>query len=141
MKMRPHHLLCTQCYSGKGYSSDFIVRMDEVTAQLRSDDNTTIELVCSTDDICTACPKKLGEDLCAENATTKEYDRKVLAWFGLQAGTQYCYQQVTEEIRQKMTPEILQDICGACSWLPISACRRVLLSDFHLQQETVIDLL
>ncbi|MDD7224175.1 MAG: DUF1284 domain-containing protein, partial [Lachnospiraceae bacterium] len=28
--LRPHHLLCTQGYSGKGYSDDFVENMDKI---------------------------------------------------------------------------------------------------------------
>ena len=34
IKLRPHHLLCTQGYSGKGYSEEFVEHMNEVVAML-----------------------------------------------------------------------------------------------------------
>ena len=33
--LRPHHLLCTQGYSGKGYDNDFVAHMTDVVHQLR----------------------------------------------------------------------------------------------------------
>jgi hypothetical protein len=51
MKLRPHHLLCTQGYSGRGYNDAFVENLNAVTAYLRSGDNASITLVCGTDDI------------------------------------------------------------------------------------------
>ena len=33
--LRPHHLLCTQGYSGHGYSEAFVEHMNDVVHQLR----------------------------------------------------------------------------------------------------------
>ena len=34
MKLRPHHLMCTQSYAGKGYDEDFVKVMDKITYEL-----------------------------------------------------------------------------------------------------------
>ena len=62
--LRPHHLLCTQGYSGKGYDNDFVAHMTDVVHQLRDVPGTTIHLTFSTDTLCSCCPNKLGTDLC-----------------------------------------------------------------------------
>ena len=49
IKLRPHHLLCTQGYSGKGYSEEFVEHMNEVVAMLRREEPTLIDLTFSTD--------------------------------------------------------------------------------------------
>ena len=61
--LRPHHLLCSQGYSGHGYSDDFVVHMNDVVHQLREVPGTTIRLTFSTDTLCSCCPHKQGEDL------------------------------------------------------------------------------
>ena len=43
--LRPHHLLCTQGYSGKGYDNDFVAHMTDVVHQLRDVPGTTIHLI------------------------------------------------------------------------------------------------
>ena len=58
--LRPHHLLCTQGYSGKGYDNDFVAHMTDVVHQLRDVPGTTIHLTFSTDTLCSCCPNKLG---------------------------------------------------------------------------------
>lgn len=52
-KLRPHHLLCTQGYSGKGYSEDFVENMDIVVEDINYiKENITEEIM---DDICGSC--------------------------------------------------------------------------------------
>ena len=50
--LRPHHLLCTQGYSGKGYSEGFVSHMNEVVDELRNRPGTKITLTFSTDTLC-----------------------------------------------------------------------------------------
>jgi len=122
MRLRPHHLLCTQGYSGKGYSEAFVKNMDEVVHRLRTEDKTPIELVFSTDDLCSCCPDMLDTDLCRDNEKVKRFDRKAAEYFGLEEKT-YIYQELASYIRRHTTPDMLADICCGCSWYPVSACR------------------
>ena len=64
IRLRPHHLLCTQSYEGMGYSHDFIENMNKITDILRSMPDTKIQLVFTTDSLCALCPHMRGEDLC-----------------------------------------------------------------------------
>ena len=82
--LRPHHLLCTQGYSGKGYDNDFVAHMTDVVHQLRDVPGTTIRLTFSTDTLCSCCPNKLGEDLCDTQEKVKRYDAKTVEYFGLE---------------------------------------------------------
>ncbi|MDY5846923.1 MAG: DUF1284 domain-containing protein [Bariatricus sp.] len=128
MELRPHHLLCTQAYSGKGYSDEFVRNMDELTEKLRKNEPVKIKITFSTDDLCACCPNKVGEGKCVTDEKVKRYDQKVVEYFHIEE-KEYIYQEITEEIREKMTPEMLEDICEGCSWYPISACRRILAGD------------
>ncbi len=119
--LRPHHLLCTQGYSGKGYDNDFVAHMTDVVHQLRDVPGTTIHLTFSTDTLCSCCPNKLGEDLCDTQEKVKRYDAKTVEYFGLEE-KEYVYQDLIRAIDAKATPEILADICRDCCWFPISAC-------------------
>ena len=126
MRLRPHHLLCTQGYSGKGYSPEFVKNMNAITNTLRTDPAARVKIVFSTDDICACCPKKLGENLCERNDKVKGIDQKVIGYFGI-VEKEYMYREITAKISAAMTPEIMDDICGECSWYPISACKRRVL--------------
>lgn len=99
--------------------------MNLLTSRLRSEKSTPIELVFSTDDLCACCPHMLGTDLCEFNENVKRYDAEVIEYFHLKEKT-YIYQDITRKIREDMTPEMLENICGGCSWYPVSACRKVL---------------
>ena len=121
--LRPHHLLCTQGYSGHGYSEAFVEHMNDVVHQLREVPGTKIQLTFSTDTLCSCCPNKLGTDLCDTQEKVKRYDRKTVEYFGLEE-KEYDYQALIREIDAKATPEMLADICRDCCWFPISACRK-----------------
>ena len=127
MRLRPHHLLCTQGYSGKGYSPAFVENMNAITAILRTNPETPVDIVFSTDDICAHCPKKLGEDSCERNDKVKRIDQKVIGYFGIEE-KEYSYREITAQISAGMTPEMMDDICGECNWYPISACKRKILT-------------
>lgn len=126
IRLRPHHLLCTQGYQGKGYNDAFVSNMNRIVGKLRGEGPVEIQLTFSTDDLCVCCPHMLDVDLCDSNEHVKQLDGKVVEYFHLEEKT-YNYMEITEEIRSKMTPEILADICGECSWYPVSACRERLV--------------
>lgn len=129
IKLRPHHLLCTQGYSGKGYSEEFVEHMNEVVAMLRREEPTLIDLTFSTDTLCGACPNMKAVDNCETNEKVKRYDRKVVEYFQLEE-KEYVYQELVKQIREQTTPEMLEDICDGCSWYPISACRKKILCNY-----------
>jgi hypothetical protein len=45
IKLRPHHLLCTQGYSGKGYDEKFVLNMTYLTARMREDPELKVQIV------------------------------------------------------------------------------------------------
>ena len=130
IKLRPHHLLCTQGYSGKGYDDEFVKNMNIVVGKLRDKEPVKIQLVFSTDDLCGSCPNKKGSDLCDTNEKVKRFDRKVVDYFGLEE-KEYVYQDIVDEIDRKITPEMLADICDGCGWYAVSACRKKILHYYN----------
>ena len=123
MKLRPHHLLCTQGYSGKGYNNDFVKNMTAITTRLRNETNTVINIVFSTDDICNKCPSMLGVNLCKDNDEIRQRDKKIADCFDIEE-KEYIYQKLIADIDSKITEEIMDDFCSDCSWYPVSACKR-----------------
>jgi len=126
MKLRPHHLLCTQGYSGKGYNDAFVKNMTAVTNCLRNGEDITVDIVFITDDICKCCPNRIGSGLCKDNDKVTCFDDKVIRYFGLKE-KRYIYRELVRQINAKMTSAMLQDICAGCSWYPVSACRKNIL--------------
>lgn len=126
IRLRPHHLLCTQGYSGKGYSTAFVRNMDDVVDKLRNSYCEEIEIIFSTDSICSACPSTLGENQCVNNSKVNEFDNKVVGYFGIEEKA-YNYKELIQLMNTKMTDDMLVDICGTCDWFPISKCRKEIL--------------
>ena len=123
IKLRPHHLLCTQGYSGKGYSDGFVLNMNEVVNKLRNEDGTKIMLTFSTDSLCQCRPNKKGENICATQEKVKNFDDKTVTYFALEE-KEYVYKDIVNEIKSKITPQMLEDICTGCCWYNISACKK-----------------
>ena len=104
IRLRPHHLLCTQSYEGMGYSPDFIENMNKIT-----------------DSLCASCPHMRGEDLCDSQDNVKTFDRRMIEEFGLEE-KEYIYSEITQTIDAQMTENRLRTICRGCSWIDCSAC-------------------
>lgn len=123
MKLRPHHLLCTQGYEGRGYDDDFVENMTAITTHLRNDDRAVVEIVFGADDICSKCPRMTDDGLCERNDKVERFDQKVIAYFGIEEKS-YIYQDIIREINTKMTVSMMDDICSSCEWYSVSACKR-----------------
>ena len=116
--LRPHHLLCTQGYSGKGYDNDFVAHMTDVVHQLRDVPGTTIHLTFSTDTLCSCCPNKLGTDLCDTQEKVKRYDAKTVEYFGLEeriTSTRTSSARSTPKPRRRSSPTSAATAAGSPS--------------------------
>lgn len=127
MILRPHHLLCTQAYEGKGYSDTFVENMNEKVKLLREVPNYEIELKIDLDNLCSHCPSNKGT-VCESEEKVKSMDHKVCKYFNLSEGT-YVYKEVIEKIKLKITKEIMKDICGNCEWYNYGICERLILKE------------
>ena len=123
IRLRPHHLLCTQGYSGKGYSIEFVQNMSAIVHSLRNVPGTRIRLVFGSDSLCTHCPHHTADDLCESQEKVSRFDQKTVEYFGLHEG-EYVYQDLIRAIDAQMTPAMLEDICRGCAWYPVSACKK-----------------
>ena len=134
--LRPHHLLCTQGYSGKGYSDDFVTGMDHVTKRLRDNADAEVEITFSTDSICAACPSRKGEGICRDDEKVLFYDSCVREILDLKEEC-YSYQELIERLDSYLMEgdgdERLRAICGNCRWYPVSACSENILSKLYVK--------
>lgn len=80
-----------------------------------------MRIVFSADDLCAHCPNMI-EGLCKDNEKVSNYDNKVAAHFNIEDKI-YIYQDITQEIREKMSAELLKDICMDCEWFSICKTR------------------
>jgi len=128
IQLRPHHLLCTQAYVGRGYNDAFVDNMNNITNHLRNNDSANIEIVSGCDDICSQCPKRVGEDTCESQTKVCTMDEKMLHYFALDK-KQYIYHDVCAYIKANITSDVLDDICVDCSWYKIADCKQILLGE------------
>ena len=82
IKLRPHHLLCTQGYSGKGYSREFVENMTEIVKSIKNE-KVQVQLIFSEDDICSKCPNLSENNICKSD-TVNIIDNKVIKYFELE---------------------------------------------------------
>ncbi|WP_295150265.1 DUF1284 domain-containing protein [uncultured Peptoniphilus sp.] len=121
LKIRAHHLLCTENFVGEGYSDDFSKNMTKVIGQLK--ENPRVKLLVDLDDICGPCPENLGTR-CENDDLVKSYDRKVLEALNLSEGEIYSWNDI-----RKLACDIIfarnrrEEICGECQWNEL--CKKV----------------
>ena len=85
MKLRPHHLLCVQKYTGNGYDDAFAAGMDALIRRLAARPDTAVTLVEGRDDLCASCPHMAG-NRCSSGEKVNRLDRGVLETCGFSAG-------------------------------------------------------
>ena len=123
IRLRPHHLLCTQGYSGKGYSTEFVQNMSAIVHSLRNVPGTRIRLVFGSI-LCVRTARTIPLTTCAKHRKKVfHFDRKTVEYFDLHEG-EYVYQDLIRAIDTQMTPAMLEDICRGCAWYPVSACKK-----------------
>lgn len=116
MRLRPHHLLCLQKYTGHGYSEEFVCRMDIVTDRLKNNPDILMELVEGRDMLCEACPNMSGS-VCSSNEKVLSIDKNVLMACELAYGVTDSWDKLS-----KLAEGIVLDtaqfeiICGDCQW-------------------------
>ena len=110
--LRAHHGMCLYFFRGKGYSGQFVENMGKMKAVL--EENPTIRLMDSPDDICAACPNKVTE-ACAEKASRD--DREVLRRCGLSVGGSLSCEDFSKRVVETiLRPGVRGAICGDCQW-------------------------
>jgi len=121
MKLRPHHLLCIQKYTGKGYDESFSAHMNELVCRLKADPNEEIRLVEGTDDVCAACPHAAG-GRCAAQEKVDRMDRGVLRALGLSYEQRGSWRALSlAAVEKVLQTEGFGQICADCQWMAL--CR------------------
>jgi len=130
IKLRPHHLLCTQGFAGRGYDDNFVANMTEITDCLRNGDDIGVDIVFGTDSICGKCPNlvenplQINENFCKHEDKVRRFDRKVIEYFNIEE-KRYIYRDIIQKINSEITGEIISDICAECVWFSVSECRNL----------------
>lgn len=121
--LRPHHLLCTQDYEGRGYSEAFVRNMSSAVQRIRTNPDLKVRITFAADSLCAFCPNLADSGACRDQEKVLAFDQGVAHALGLQEKGYKC-QDLMHRFHEKMNadPELLRRICGSCSWYENSAC-------------------
>lgn len=128
IRYRPHHFLCSLGFQGKGYSDEFTANMASIVlGRLRAPggDDTPIQVVGATDDICAPCPKRRGT-LCESQDSISRLDTRHARALGLFAGTELTWGEAKRRIVKRVPPGSLSTLCQGCRWLEFGLCESAL---------------
>ena len=116
MKLRPHHLLCIQKFTGKGYDAAFTAHMTAVCAALHDRPDTPVTLTAGCDDVCAACPHKAGAE-CDTAEKVQALDRAVSEHCALQAGMTADWTSLKNIASAKILhTDAFAAVCCGCQW-------------------------
>ena len=121
MKLRPHHLLCLQKYTGKGYDEAFTAHMNGLLGRLTAHPEEEVQLTEGADDLCAACPHNAGGRCDSQEKVTR-MDRGVLAAMDLSYGQRDSWGALARRAAERvLSTEEFERICADCQWIEL--CR------------------
>lgn len=116
--LRPHHGLCIAFFEGKGYDENFTAHMRDCI-RLLEEQNPSVRLVCSVDQICSHCPHR-RELLCDSECKVQRYDRALLALCDLEESGILSWETFRGIVREKiLETRNIAEVCTGCQWLGI----------------------
>lgn len=127
IKLRGHTLLCLQGFRGLGYSSGFVENLSRIHNELRTNNETPVEVLDTIDAVCEACPHESRTTGCTLNGAQTEaaiqaQDRLVLKLLGLRPGESVTWKELLRRISIHVSGDDLPTICGQCRWLSLGYC-------------------
>ena len=125
MNLRGHQLLCVLGFRGYGYSPAFVDNMTAIVERLRRDDATTVRVISTLADLCSACPN-LGLKGCASRPGAERrvhmHDLTVMERLHISEGEALPWGTIKQRIAASVQPQDLQTLCRNCRWLPYGYC-------------------
>jgi hypothetical protein len=123
LRLRPHHLLCLRLFEGRGYDEAFTARMRGIASRMNARPGERFALAAGADDICAACPNRTASDSCLlGDGDVSLRDGRALDALGLGAGSVHSFGEVGERIKERMTQETFEGVCGGCRWRETGVC-------------------
>lgn len=134
--LRPHHFLCTLCFQGNGYSSDFINNYQHIVNKLHapSGDTVSINVVGQSDSVCTPCPHRRGQ-LCETQEKIDNLDTKHAHILHIKPGDKLTWGEAKSRIAKYMTLASFNTACAPCGWKALGICEATLAQ--FLQKSTM----
>lgn len=116
MRLRAHHLLCVQKFTGHGYDGAFTEHMKKLVARLGEFADEPITVVDCCDDICAACPEN-GGGVCGSRDKTARLDADVMRECSLSVGETRGWVELSRTARERIfETEKFGLICRECEW-------------------------
>jgi len=127
LRFRPHHFLCTLCFQGKGYSPEFVQNYQAIVDVLHSEsgDETLIQVVSDTDDICSPCPHKRATR-CETQTKILKLDTAHAKALDLNFGETLTWGEAKLRIKQLLDLDCFEKICQPCGWKASGMCREAI---------------
>ncbi|MBP3900763.1 MAG: DUF1284 domain-containing protein [Blautia sp.] len=122
MKLRPHHFMCIQMFTGHGYNAEFTSHMEQKIKMLS--DETTILVQEGCDEICEKCPNR-EQNTCRDFAKVRRLDDDVKDACGISYSDKIMWNDIASAVREQiLDTELFGEICCECEWY--SLCRETL---------------
>lgn len=119
MRLRPHHLLCIQKFTGHGYDEDFTRHMKKIVSELKNNPETQITLSQGCDDLCKVCPNNIG-GACTSLEKVACMDSAVLDICGLEYGESTSWSDAAGKARKLIfETKKFNRICASCQWFEL----------------------
>ena len=121
MRLRPHHALCIQKFTGHGYDGRFTEHMTAICETLRNSPETKVNIISSCDELCAVCPHNIAGK-CATLEKVEAMDAQVAKALGVRPGGALPWEALASQARKNIfeTDEFIK-ICGSCQWYDL--CR------------------
>ncbi|MBI3595019.1 MAG: DUF1284 domain-containing protein [Nitrospirae bacterium] len=131
--IRGHTLLCLQGFRGEGYDPMFTAHMSAIHQRLNNQPALLVKVITKPDTFCHSCPNLSEEQGCrlhgdGTEAKMVSQDREVMQKLGIQSEETLSWETIVQKIGEKMKPAMLDELCGACPWLPLGYCKEGLLN-------------
>lgn len=125
LSLKPHHILCSIGFVGKGYDEAFTANMANIVyGQLRGPDGDDVRILITAraDAICAPCPLRAGLD-CQRQDKISRLDAAHAQAVGVTPGEVLSWGECLDRVRANVRPDDLDTICAACEWLPLGICK------------------
>lgn len=114
--LRPHHLFCIQRFLGKGYSKEFVNRMEDVVKRVKEGEG--VKLFIGKDTVCECCPH-LRSSFCRWEKKVRMMDYKLLSITHLPLKKAFRLKTLLFYLKGALKK--LQKVCNGCSWFSLCA--------------------
>lgn len=106
-------------YRGMGYGPEFVENAKVILRQMRR--NVELEVVEGCDDVCTACPHRVGSECWKPGVGERVYemDRRVLEKLQLKTGNRLKAKKVARVLKAELKEYTLRSLCENCEWISI----------------------